>query len=123
MIGETSGCLEIIKNIEESKQELEEVLHDLAESDWNNQAAPFWWTFESYYDLNDDEINLLNTEKAMPATFFDKYLQKEYYLGNEVFLYHKKNPNTITDLRQAVDKRMLYKVRCNRCGRELASAV
>lgn len=41
MIGETSGCLEIIKNIEESKQELEEVLHDLAESDWNNQAAPF----------------------------------------------------------------------------------
>lgn len=118
MIGETSGCLEIIKNIEESKQELEEVLHDLAESDWNNQAAPFWWTFESYYDLNDDEINLLNTEKAMPATFFDKYLQKGYYLGNEVFLYHKKNPNTITDLRQAVDKRMLYKVRCNRCGRE-----
>lgn len=118
MIGEISGCLEVIQDCKNVRPELDLLIHELAEKEWNNPDERLFRPFEEHYRLNHNEQDLFHDKKSMPETFVDKYVQYDYCLvEDDHFLYHKKKPETRFELRTALRERQMYKVRCKRCGR------
>ncbi len=122
-IGDVSGCLEIIGDYDDANQDLKDIIRAWAEEEWNR--FPDWYKlfydgdFKTYYKLSKKESDLYDAEGKMPESFVSKYRKKvEGDLSiNNHFLYHKRNPNTLENLRNKYKKGMLYKVKCKICNR------
>ena len=121
-VGDTSGCLEIIGDCNETIAETKEIVKQLAENEWNKFSEwDYGNDFKSYYHLNGFESTAYDNKSTMPKSFVDKYVEKDEY-GYEIasipkFLYHKKRPDTRYELEKAFKKNELYKVKCNICKR------
>lgn len=122
-IGDVSGCLEVIGNCAEANFDLQDIVKEWAEKEWNKFSDWSKWdyngNFKTYYKLTKLESELYDAEQIMPESFVNKYIKKgenEIY-SSPKFLYHKKKPNTIYELKKAYKKGKLYKVKCKICNR------
>lgn len=123
MIGEISGCLEIVGKYEDLKEKLYNIEREIAYPKWNRQD---WITkdwsdeyFAEWYHLNLTEKELLIKKAEMPESFLSKSSKYDSsFLHSFPFLYHKKKPNTYENLKKAYKEKRLIKVKCSKCGRE-----
>lgn len=113
-VGDTSGCLEVIKFENSYIEDIFRSFRPEAEKVWTGDLQQYDWTRERY-NLSEEEMKKCLEKKEMPESFIEKYMAHCYF--QIPFLYHKKNPNTICELRDAFEKKKLIKVRCTRCGR------
>lgn len=119
MVGEKSGCIEIIKNYEDVREEQDSALCLSAEKEWNKLKTNHVNSL-IYISLDDNEKELLRCDKSMPQSFVEKFIKKLYVyklIDEEYFLWHKKKPNTMRNLYNDLLKHKLYKAKCHLCGR------
>lgn len=124
-IGDISGCLEVISDCSDTIADIEEIFREIAEKEWNKFSEWRKWDysgdFKSYYHLNKSESELYDNCLDMPESFVDKFIKKGDY-GYELnisskFLYHKKKPDTFSELKSACAKKKLYRIKCRICNR------
>ena len=124
-IGDISGCLEVIGNCDETIADIQEISRKLAEKEWNKFSEWRRWNysgdFKTYYHLVKSESEAYDNKMPMPESFVDKYIKKdEYDYELDAFpelLYHKKKPNTWSNLKSGFATKKMYKVRCRICNR------
>lgn len=124
-IGDISGCLEVIGNCDETIADIQEISRKLAEKEWNKFSEWERWDysgdFKKYYHLVKSESEAYDNKMRMPESFVDKYIKKDEYdyelNAFSELLYHKKNPNTWSNLKSGFAKKKLFKVRCRLCNR------
>ncbi len=122
--GDQSGCLEIVSNdFEANNNEIVKKINLAAENVWNSRESSnrINLNFEEYYGLNKKEEELFKLKKEMPNSFVKKFYatlwsMQKIKLWNG--LYHKKKPDTLSDLLFGYKKKELYKCKCSICKRE-----
>lgn len=111
--GFTSGCLTVISNDFVSNFEsILKSLSKLAEEEWNRFDENNNWK------LNKSEQLLYDNKSNMPDSFIKKYYKNKikkcpYTLINHLpeLLFHKKKPDTHSNLIDGLKKQQLYKVK------------
>ena len=121
-MGDTSGCLEVIGMFLESEEDLQETFQQWAEEEWNSYLYrnDSEIDFKKKYGLTENENKKFLTKGKMPKSFVGKYRKVGscYKIAyDNRFLWHKSMPNTRYTLNEAYRKKMLYKVKCAKCGR------
>lgn len=124
-IGDISGCLEVIGDWSDTIADIEEIFREIAEKEWIKFSEWRRWNyagnFKTYYRLIKSESEAYDNKMLMPESFVDKFIKKGDY-GYELnvsskFLYHKKKPDTFSELKSACAKKKLYRIKCRICNR------
>ena len=126
-VGDTSGCLKVIRTCDEIENEHLYLLEKEAEEEWNKFNDWYNWEdekdFKDFYHLDSNEANLYNSKANMPRSFIEKYTKYacflDFRLDGDKFYYHQKAPNTKWDLVKAIRNNKVFEVQCNICGRTL----
>lgn len=127
MIGDTSGCLEVIAECDDIQNDIEEILRNYAQTEWNiylnNSGSCGSRIIKDYYDLSQQESDIFEQGGTMPDSFVAKFANNrralyKYIRQSNTLLWHKKNPDTFYSLMYAFMHRNLLKIKCNICGRE-----
>ncbi len=114
-IGDVSGCLEVVSDIEEAECEIKDIVRKWAEEEWNRFGGEF---YVKYYEMDKDETALYVAKQAMPKSFVGKYRKiSRRVIREKNFLHHKKKPDTYYELLKGFGKGKLFKVKCNICNR------
>lgn len=116
-IGDVSGCLKVIPFSAPYEQEVAKAMHDAAEVEWHIDRQGLESLFSCFFKLTKEEQALYREHKEMPDSFVDKFASTSTF--HAPFLYHKKKPNTARYFCRAYREKMLIKVKCTKCGREL----
>lgn len=116
-IGDVSGCLKVIPFSAPYEQEVAKAMHDAAEVEWHIDRQGLESLFGCFFKLTKEEQALYREHKEMPDSFVDKFASTSTF--HAPFLYHKKKPNTARYFCRAYREKMLIKVKCTKCGREL----
>lgn len=132
--GFISGCLTVIANdFQLNHQDFLKSVEPLAKKEWkrfDDWKIDAWQCdeksnkFETYYKLNEGEKGLFDNKSNMPKSFIEKFylVQLErnkwnFFRSLSNVLYHKKRPDTQSELIQALIDHRLYKVQCSICNR------
>ena len=124
-VGDVSGCLEVIGDCSDTITDIKEIFRKMAEKEWYkfSEWHNLWYfgDFKSYYRLDISESQAYDDKASMPDSFIDKYVNKDAYeydmKMNPEFLYHKKKPNTFSELKSSCAENKLYRVKCHICNR------
>lgn len=125
-VGNKFGCLEVTGDNKQVELEIQAKINMLAKKEWNKfdtwNSGFLNQKFETYYKLDKKEIDLYNKKGKMPRSYVAKFRNNYSNYGNEIennipLLWHKKNPNTYLNVKEAYKNKKLYKVRCNICNR------
>lgn len=122
MIGDKSGCVQVIDDSPDVNNELFVYLNELASAEWNKFNNVLSYSdleyFSSRYRLSNKEQILYANKQKMPISFINKYVSYAC-LDPQKFLWHKKQPCTLPYLIEAINQKKVIKVKCSICGRIL----